>query len=58
MERLTKAEVKALIRIQQRLDDMATKYMCNDIELNHNNGTVSASLNCACAYLENILQDQ
>ena len=55
--KLTKAEIRALDSIDNRLRKMAEKMDENDCELHFGNGTVATQLNCAIAALETILQE-
>lgn len=56
-KRLTKAEVKAISSLDDRIRRMAAKMEENDVELHYGNGSVESQLNCAAAALETILQE-
>lgn len=56
-KRLTKAEVKAISSLDDRIRRMAAKMEENDVELHYGNGSVEVQLNCAAAALETILQE-
>lgn len=56
-KRLTKAEVKAINALDNRLRRLAAEMEDRDVELKYGNGTVVDQLGCACAALETILQE-
>lgn len=56
-KRLTKAEIKAISSLDDRIRRMAAKMEENDVELHYGNGSVEVQLNCAAAALETILQE-
>lgn len=56
-QRLTKAEIQAIVSLDNRIRKMAEKMEENDVELHYGNGSVESQLNCAAAALETILQE-
>lgn len=56
-QKLTKAEIRAIESLDDRIRRMAAKMEENDVELHYGNGSVEAQLNCAAAALETILQE-
>ena len=56
-KRLTKAEIQAILSLDNRIRKMAEKMEENDVELHYGNGSVESQLNCAAAALETILQE-
>ena len=56
-QRLTKAEIQAILSLDNRIRKMAEKMEENDVELHYGNGSVESQLNCAAAALETILQE-
>ena len=55
--KLTKAELRTINSIDDRIRAIANKMDENDVELHYGNGTVATQLNCAIAALETILQE-
>lgn len=56
-QRLTKAEIQAILSLDNRIRKMAENMEENDVELQFGNGSVESQLNCAAAALETILQE-
>ena len=56
-QKLTKAEIQAIVSLDNRIRKMAEKMDENDVELHYGNGSVESQLNCAAAALETILQE-
>jgi DNA-binding protein YbaB len=56
-QKLTKAEIQAIVSLDNRIRKMAEKMEENDVELHYGNGSVESQLNCAAAALETILQE-
>ena len=56
-QRLTRAEIQAIVSLDNRIRKMAEKMEENDVELHYGNGSVESQLNCAAAALETILQE-
>lgn len=56
-QRLTKAEIQAIVSLDNRIRKMAEKMEENDVKLHYGNGSVESQLNCAAAALETILQE-
>ena len=56
-QKLTTAEIQAIVSLDNRIRKMAEKMEENDVELHYGNGSVESQLNCAAAALETILQE-
>lgn len=56
-QKLTKAEIQAIVSLDNRIRKMAEKMEENNVELHYGNGSVESQLNCAAAALETILQE-
>ena len=56
-QKLTKAEIQAIVSLDNHIRKMAEKMEENDVELHYGNGSVESQLNCAAAALETILQE-
>ena len=56
-KKLNKREVRAILTLSVKLDDLRACIERDDVELNYNNGTASEQLGCAVAALDNILQE-
>lgn len=56
-KKLSKKEVRQILRISFKLDDLRNAIEENDVELNYGNGTASEQLGCAIAALDSILQE-
>ena len=56
-QKLTRAEIQAIVSLDNRIRKMAEKMEENDVELHYGNGSVESQLNCAAAALETILQE-
>ena len=55
--KLSKAEIKSIESIQNRLEKVCEKLELNDVELQFGNGTAAGCVGCAIAALESILQE-
>ena len=56
-QRLTKAEIQAIVSLDNRIRKMAEKMEENDVELHYGNGTAATQVSCSLAALECILQE-
>lgn len=55
--KLSKKEVRKILRLSLVLDDIRNDIEENDVELRYGNGTASEQLGCAVAALDTILQE-